>query len=87
MTVSFLVWFLSSLFRSQPARVLVFSKFNDRKLASSMGSLIQRQLRPFGHVITLSDRHFRRSMWEMVGRMVPANFLHAFIIVAWAPCA
>jgi hypothetical protein len=82
---AFAVWFLASLFRSQPARVLVLRKFNDRKLAQSMEALIQTELRPFGHVITLSDKHFRRSMWEMLGHMIPSNFLHLFLIVLWVP--
>lgn len=78
-------WMLTSFLRGQPARVLLLRKFNDKKLAKAMEYVIQSELRPFGHVSTLSDQFIRRSRWGWLGRIIPTNIFHAVLIVVWLP--
>lgn len=78
-------WMLFSFLRGQPARVLLLRKFNDKKLAKAMEYVITDELRPFGHISTLSDQFIRRSRWGWIGRLIPTNFVHAALIVVWMP--
>lgn len=55
-----LVWFLASAFRRKPARVLLLRKFNNRDLAEPLERMIAHELRPYGHVASLSDKFIRR---------------------------
>jgi len=57
------VWLIATWLRRKPARVLLLRKFNVRALSSPLTRMIRRELRPFGHVATLSDKHIRRDHW------------------------
>jgi len=85
MCVSFLAWFLLTLFRRKPVRILLLRKFNRKKLSKSMSHVIDMQLRPFGHVMTLSDRYFQKSKWDWFMFGLPANPLHIALYVIWLP--
>lgn len=80
-----LIWFVFSIFRTQPARLLLLRKFNDKKISKSMTRLMSQELRPFGHMVTLSDKHIKRSRWAVIGNIIPSNFAHAALIIFWLP--
>lgn len=82
---SFFTWFFTSALRRYPGRRLLLRKFNDKEVSGSLEKVITSELRPFGHIVTLSDKHIRRSRWSWIGQMIPTNFLHAAIIVIWFP--
>ncbi len=83
--LAWFTWMMASFLRGQPARVLLLRKFNDKDLAKSMERVIQSELRPFGHISTLSDQFIRRSKWGWIQRLIPTNFAHAILIVVWLP--
>ena len=62
----FFVWFLATVFRRKPARVLLLRKFNVRALSEPLSRMLARELRPYGHVATLSDKHIRRDAFGWV---------------------
>lgn len=64
------VWFGATWLRRKPARVLLLRKFNVRALSSPLTRMISRELRPFGHVATLSDKHIRRDHWGWLHQLV-----------------
>lgn len=47
--------------RLKPARVLLLRRFNDPEIGKSIEKMSRRWLKPYGHVFTLADKHFRRS--------------------------
>lgn len=47
--------------RRKPARLLLLRRFNDPEIGKSIEKLSRRWLKPYGHVFTLADKHFRRS--------------------------
>ena len=53
------VWFLGTTFRRKPARVLLLRKFNVRHIGNALAAMIQTELRPYGHVTGLADKHIR----------------------------
>lgn len=57
------IWFVATWLRRKPARVLLLRKFNVRALSSPLTRMIASDLRPFGHIATLSDKHIRRDRW------------------------
>lgn len=83
--ISWFVWMFTSFLRGQPARVLLLRKFNDKQLAKSMERVIQNELRPFGHIATLSDQFIRRSKWGWLSRIIPTSPVHAVLLVFWLP--
>ncbi|MEM8921829.1 MAG: hypothetical protein AAGB25_10675, partial [Pseudomonadota bacterium] len=80
-----LVWLASSALRRQPARLLLLRKFNDKELAKSMEHVITDELRPFGHIVTLSDKHIRRARFAWLTYLIPTNFLSLALIFIWLP--
>jgi len=78
-------WILASTLRAHPARILLLRKFNVKDLAKSMEKTISIELRPFGHVATLSDRFIRKSLWESLGGLIPTSIPHAILVVVWLP--
>lgn len=54
------VWFAATCLRRKPARVLLLRKFNVRDLADPLERMIATELRPYGHVASLSDKFIRR---------------------------
>ncbi len=83
--IVFLIWSTFTLLRRQPARVLLLRKFNNKKLGKAMSNVITTELRPFGHVMTLSDKHIRRSKLAFLGNAIPTSIPHAILIVFWLP--
>jgi hypothetical protein len=61
-----LVWFFATILRRKPARVLLLRKFNVRALAEPLERMLGRELRAYGHVATLSDKHIRRDAFGWV---------------------
>lgn len=57
--VGALVWFFGSIFRRKPARVVVLRQAVHRAFALPLRRMIGRELRPYGHVVTLSDHDER----------------------------
>lgn len=58
--LSLLVWFAVTCLRRKPARMLLLRKFNKRELAEPLSRMLARELRPYGHVASLSDKFIRR---------------------------
>lgn len=82
---TFVAWLVYSLLRRQPARILLLRKFNNKKLGKAMSNVITTELKPFGHVMTLSDKHIKRSRWSMFAGMIPTSIPHAIFVVFWLP--
>ena len=82
-----LVWLISTAFRAKPARVVLLRKFNVRGLAHVLSSMIQTELRPYGHVIGLSDKHIARDRfgWLSMAALSLSNPLAALWFVIGAP--
>lgn len=59
--LSFPLWAFVTASRRKPARVLLLRKFNDRGIGRSLEKMSNRNLRPYGHVFTLADKHFKRN--------------------------
>ena len=85
MMFCFLIYFPMSIFRRNPARVLLLRKFNNKKISKAMGNLIMTELKPFGHVVTLSDKFLKRSRFAWLRELIPTSIPHAIIIAAWYP--
>ncbi len=47
--------------RQRPARVLLLRRFNDKTVDAAIAKLSRGSLKPYGHVLTLADRFFKRS--------------------------
>jgi len=47
--------------RQRPARVLLLRRFNDKAVDAAIAKLSRARLQPYGHVLTLADRYFKRS--------------------------
>jgi len=62
----FVIWFAATCLRRRPARVLLLRKFNVRDLAEPLERMIARELRPYGHVASLSDKFIRREYFGWV---------------------
>ena len=84
-TLSVLTWFGWSILRRHPARLLVLRRFNNKELSKATEMLIQRRLRRFGHVITLSDKFIRRSRWEELKHLLPPDLMLIPVMLLWFP--
>lgn len=84
---TFLLWLFASAFRRKPARVLLLRKFNNRALSNVLASMISNEMRPYGHVISLSDKHIRRDRWGWLSMATLglANPLAAAWLIIGAP--
>lgn len=84
---AFFVWLGASALRRKPARVLLLRKFNVRAIGNAVANMITSELRPYGHVVSLSDRHIRRSRYDWVGTLIqaPGNPLLAIFFVISLP--
>lgn len=82
-----LVWLAASAFRRKPARVLLLRKFNVRAIGDALSRMIAHELRPYGHVASLADKHIRRSRfgWLSMALMAPGNPLAAAWLLIGAP--
>lgn len=81
------VWLLASALRRKPARVLLLSKFNTRALTKPLERMLAGELRPYGHVISLSDQHLRRDTfgWLQPALLSLSNPLAAIWFVIGLP--
>lgn len=81
------IWFVSSALRRHPARVLLLRKFNVRAVSMPLGRVIAHELRPYGHVASLSDKHIRRDMfgWVQMALLSLSNPLAAIWFVVGLP--
>lgn len=61
-----IIWLVATIFRRKPARVLLLRKFNVRHLAEPLERVIAQELRPYGHVASLSDKFIRRERFGWV---------------------
>lgn len=62
----FVIWFFATILRRKPARLLLLRKFNTRALSEPLSRMLAQELRPYGHVATLSDKHIRRDAFGWV---------------------
>lgn len=85
--VLLLVWLAATWLRRKPARVLLLRKFNVRALAEPLSRMIAHELRPFGHVATLSDKHIRRDNWGWLQHLALSigNPLALIILIITTP--
>jgi hypothetical protein len=61
--VLLLVWLIASWLRRKPARLLLLRKFNVRDVSGPLERMLMQELRPYGHIATLSDKFIRRDTW------------------------
>jgi len=82
-----LVWLAASILRRKPARVLLLRKFNRRDLAAPLERMIARELRPYGHTASLSDKFIRRDYfgWVQMALLSLSNPLAAAWFVIGLP--
>lgn len=81
------IWFFASALRRKPARVLLLRKFNQRALSVPLERMIARELRPYGHVASLSDRHIKRDAfgWLSMAALSLTNPIAAIWFVIGSP--
>jgi hypothetical protein len=81
------VWFAASAFRRNPARILLLRKFNERSLSAPLERMIAKELRPYGHVASLSDRHIKRDAfgWLSLAPLSLTNPVAAMWFAIGAP--
>ena len=78
------MWFLASIWRRQPARILLLRKFNNKKLGKAMANVITTEMRPFGHVLTLEDKHIKGQSFFGI-RWISSNPIYAVVSLPWLP--
>ena len=85
--IPLLTWLIASAFRRKPARVLLLRKFNVRALAGPLERMMAAELRPYGHIASLSDKHIRhdRFGWLSTAMLSFSNPLAAIWFVIGAP--
>ncbi|PZO52723.1 MAG: hypothetical protein DCF16_08560, partial [Alphaproteobacteria bacterium] len=82
-----IIWFIASALRRHPARVLLLRKFNERHLSEPLERMLASELRPYGHIATLSDKHIRRERfgWLQMALLSLGNPLAALWFVIGLP--
>jgi len=82
-----IIWFVASALRRHPARVLLLRKFNERHLSEPLERMLASELRPYGHIATLSDKHIRRERfgWLQMALLSLGNPLAALWFVIGLP--
>ncbi|MBX9745374.1 MAG: hypothetical protein K2X34_00635 [Hyphomonadaceae bacterium] len=58
------IWLVSSALRRHPARVILLRKLNERHLSSPLDHMLRRELAPYGHVATISDRFIPATLFS-----------------------
>jgi nucleoside 2-deoxyribosyltransferase len=81
------IWLIASAFRRKPARVLLLRKFNERSLSAPLERMLAKELRPYGHVASLSDKHIKRDAfgWLSMASLSLTNPIAALWFVIGAP--
>lgn len=82
-----LTWFAASALRRKPARILLLRKFNVRAVSTPLERMMAQELRPYGHVASLSDKHIRRDNfgWVSMALLSVSNPLAAAWFVIGLP--
>lgn len=82
--LAFPVWALGTASRRKPARILLLRKFNNRAIGRSIEKMSNANLRPYGHVFTLADKHFKRNwLWSFLSQFwaSPLTMMVRFVTV------
>lgn len=84
---SMVIWFVASALRRHPARMLLLRKFNERHLSETLERMLAQELRPYGHIATLSDKYIRRERfgWLQMALLSLGNPLAALWFVIGLP--
>ncbi len=69
-TLSVVTWFFATIFRRKPARVLLLRKFNMRAASEPLERMLAQELRPYGHIASLSDKHIKRDAFGWLGEAI-----------------
>lgn len=73
--IAFPLWALATSLRQKPARILLLRKFNNKELGRSIEKMSNANLRPYGHVFTLADKHFKRNpVWSFISSFWASPF-------------
>jgi hypothetical protein len=85
--LALLVWFFASALRRHPARITLLRKFNVRHLSEPLERVLSHELRPYGHIATLSDKYIRheRFGWLQTALLSLGNPLGALWFVIGLP--
>ena len=78
-------WFTFSILRTQPGRILLLRKFNNKTLGKAMANVITTELRPFGHVLTLEDKHIKAQTFFGIRGVISPNPVYAVVSLPWLP--
>ena len=78
-------WLFTSLFRRQPARVLLLRKFNNKKIGKAVSNFISTELKPFGHTMTLADKHIKSPKLSMIASNLTLHPVHLVLILLFLP--
>ncbi|MFZ4120631.1 MAG: hypothetical protein ACOYKM_03125 [Caulobacterales bacterium] len=68
-----LLWTLAVALRLKPARIVLLRRFHNRANARNLERIIAHDLRPFGHVVALSDQTLRRQRFAWTGSAMRAH--------------
>lgn len=82
-----IIWFIASILRRKPARILLLRKFNMRHVSEPLERMLAQELRPYGHVASLSDKYIRRDRfgWLSMALLSLSNPLAAIWFVIGTP--
>lgn len=86
-SLSLLVWIGASALRRRPARILLLRRFNEKKIAAKLKAFLRNELLPFGHIVTLADKHLKhtRAGWLQMALLAPGNPLAALVLLLGLP--
>jgi hypothetical protein len=62
-----IIWFIATALRRKPARILLLRKFNERHVSDPLERMLTQELRPYGHVASLSDKYIKRDTFGWLG--------------------
>lgn len=85
--LALVTWFTSTALRRYPARITLLRKFNVRHLSEPLERMLAQELRPYGHIATLSDKYIRheRFGWLQTALLSLGNPLAALWFVIGLP--
>ncbi len=81
------VWLFASALRRKPARVVVLRSSGTRALARPLERMLRDELRPYGHVVSMSDRFARQDAmgWLQLNLLSLTNPLAAIWFLVGLP--
>jgi hypothetical protein len=82
-----LIWLFATGLRRKPARVLVLRNSSERALTAPLARMMAQELRPYGHLVSVSERNTRRDLfgWVQPSLLNLSNPLAAIWFVVGAP--